>query len=188
MAAEALAKPAEQSASEAEWLRRENERLRAALAAYQNRLRARHGDAEAPAPSAPPAKEAAPALPLTSPYAHAAPEPSAPRLEASEEKHGAAHLSASVASAEGTADLMQRVADYIAQPQFLATLEESGGVVVANADSGDEVAFVEVGDEDWWTVVPDAADKRVEADALDGPWLVVEEADVVAAIAEFIAL
>ena len=98
------------------------------------------------------------------------------------------HLKDALSSKEGTSSLYGKLQDYVDSPKFLATLEANEAVFVSNSDRTNEFAVVDVDEKEWWTVVPRPTEEQVESNSLDGPYVFVEEDDVVEAIGDFVAL
>eukprot|EP01006_Ploeotia_vitrea_P040999 TRINITY_DN66477_c8_g10_i1.p1 TRINITY_DN66477_c8_g10~~TRINITY_DN66477_c8_g10_i1.p1 ORF type:complete len:391 (-),score=156.88 TRINITY_DN66477_c8_g10_i1:76-1173(-) len=124
-------------------------------------------------------------------------------------------VSESLETTTGTQSLYGRLQEHVQSEAFLATLQRNRALLVANKDDKNQVALVDFDDEEWWTLVPKAEDVRREqlglvdknksdvddekkkeaeeeeewADELDGAaYVFVEHADVVEAIADFVAM
>lgn len=99
-------------------------------------------------------------------------------------------LQKSLGTAEGTRALCDELQRHIDSPQFLATLHNSQAVLVANADSTDEVGILDLDDAEWWTLVNPPVDtaRKVETGSLGGAYVFVDRQDVVEAIGEFVAM
>lgn len=93
-------------------------------------------------------------------------------------------------SPDGTESFYEQLKKHVDSPAFLATLEENQAVVVGNADSNEEVGVVDLDNVEWWTLVPspDKPGQNVEECSLSGPYVFVEQHDVIEAIGEFVAL
>lgn len=99
------------------------------------------------------------------------------------------HFASAMGTEKGTNQLLGELQQRVDSPGFLATVEKARTTIcLENADAADQVGFVPTDDVEWWTLVPKDGVSQVEESALDGPYVFVENSDVVDAMAEFIAL
>ena len=172
----------EAQAAELARIKAENEALKQALSAFEGRF--------AKLPHVAAASSAAPSAAQPSTYSPVEVE-GWTHVESEAASSSPQDLRKSLNTAEGTTAFLQRLQDHVDSPEFLATLEANRRTIfVQDSDQTDRVALLDLDDEDWWTVVPHPEElgTEIESDSLSGSYVIIEEDDVVAAVADFVAL